>query len=191
MRSPSGEQSIGAWFNANNRISGDSTDGIYEVEVTIPAFSEPGEWTVSFIETQDNVGNHDFQHVDNADVNIPGYLQSTLEVLSSVNDASPPIFESLSLSQDSVDVSSSDQTLTFTARITDDLSGITEKFNNPGFAQVALRSPSGEQSIGAWFNANNRISGDSTDGIYEVEVTIPAFSEPENGPLVLLKHKIM
>ena len=60
-------------------------------------FSEPGEWTVSFIETQDNVGNHDFQHVDNADVNIPGYLQSTLEVLSSVNDASPPIFESLSI----------------------------------------------------------------------------------------------
>ena len=55
-------------------------------------------------------------------------------------DTSPPVFESLSLSQNSVDVSSSDQTLTFTARITDDLSGITEKFNNPGFAQVALKA---------------------------------------------------
>ena len=100
MRSPSGEQSIGAWFNANNRISGDSTDGIYEVEVTIPAFSEPGEWTVSFIETQDNVGNHDFQHVDNADANIPSRLAVTIDVSndsfgdgSAVGEISPSDFD--------------------------------------------------------------------------------------------------
>ena len=92
-------------------------------------------------------------------------------------DIVPPIFESLSLSTSSVDVSSSDQTVTFTARITDDLSGISNTSSSSGFAQVGLRSPSGEQSVWAWFSENNRISGDSTDGVYEIEITIPAFSE--------------
>ena len=177
LRSPSGDQSIWAWFSEDNRISGDSTDGVYEREITIPAFSEAGEWKVHSIETRDTVGNSDYQNVDNVDGNIPVNLQLALSVLSNISDTKPPVFESLSLSKDSIDVSSSDQTVTFTARITDDLSGISNTSSSSGFAQVGLRSPSGDQSIWAWFSEDNRISGDSTDGVYEREITIPAFSE--------------
>ena len=76
-----------------------------------------------------------------------------------------------------VDVSSSDQTIEITARITDDLSGITDSQNSSGYAQLELRSPSGEQNLWVNFSENNRIDGDANDGLYKAELTIPAFAE--------------
>ena len=78
-------------------------------------------------------------------------------------DTRPPELHSLTIEPAKVDVSSSSQTVSFTARITDDLSG-------ESFASVDLVAPSGEVHERANFE---RVEGGALDGLYRAKVTIP------------------
>ena len=61
--------------------------------------------------------------------------------------------------------------MTFTMRITDDLSGFD------GYGVVRLRSPSGDQKRCRIVYVIDAVWGDALDGVYEVAVTIPQYAE--------------
>jgi len=82
-----------------------------------------------------------------------------------VNDTTPPVFQSLSVSATTVAAGSN---FTATARITDDISGVTSGCCNSISFQFS--GPSA-QSIGAQFT---RVSGTAQDGIYQAFITVPA-----------------
>lgn len=70
-----------------------------------------------------------------------------------------------------VNVSDSAQEITFTARITDNLSGVGDD------TQVRFRSPSGNQEIMIYFWPTTLVSGSLTNGIFEQTVSMPRYSE--------------
>jgi hypothetical protein len=87
-------------------------------------------------------------------------------------DTTAPILESFAISPTSVDVRVSDATITATARITDDKSGVERVFVN-------YQSPSGANSILVFFSSGNRISGSEHVGDYRT--TIPIDTNRESG----------
>lgn len=60
-----GRQAIRARFTTNELVSGDATDGVYVATVTVPRYSELGEWTMSWVQILDKVGNELFLIEDN------------------------------------------------------------------------------------------------------------------------------
>jgi serine protease len=115
------------------------------------------------------------QFLNKAQLDAAG-LPTTFTQTGSVTDTTPPQLQSFSLSQSSVDTSSSSQTITLTAHITDDLSGLAGNSGPP--SGVSFVSPSGHQSVSAMFNTSNRSSGTAQDGIYQTTMTVPQYAEP-------------
>ncbi len=83
-----------------------------------------------------------------------------------VDDVTPPVLVDFSFTPTTVDVTNGPATVTFTAHITDDLSGIQQ-------GTVFLQSPAGGGYTG-WFGL---LSGTTLDGVYQATVTIPQFVE--------------
>ena len=81
-------------------------------------------------------------------------------------DTEPPVLESLSISPATVNTTSSAQTVTVTAHITDNQSGVQ-------YADIGIFSP-GHHQIEPGFHL---ISGTDTDGMYESTLTLPQGSE--------------
>lgn len=96
-------------------------------------------------------------------------LPAALEVTPNA-DFTPPVLQSFSFSPVSINTGVTSQTVTVTARITDDDSG----FNQAG--GVRFQSPSGQQFVFKSF-AGSRISGDARDGIYQLNLVFPQNSE--------------
>lgn len=95
-------------------------------------------------------------------------------------DTTPPQLVSLSLSATNLEVSDSNQAILITARITDDLSGMTAP--SPGVSGVAFLSmeflsPSRSQQASVGFGAGQRTSGNERDGIYTNQLVLPRYSE--------------
>ncbi len=88
----------------------------------------------------------------------------------SLSDTEPPTLVSFDFNPKVVDTSESGQTITFTARITDTLSGMD-------YSSVRFRSASGRQQVNVSFWESNRISGDERDGTYVYYATLPQYSE--------------
>src|SRR6266508_514937 len=87
-------------------------------------------------------------------------------------DTAPPTLVSLSVSPTVVDVSSSAQTVTVTAVITDDLSGVCPDGDSTCVhATSSIRSPSAGQSVLLGYPV--AVSGDT----YTFSGTIPQFAE--------------
>jgi hypothetical protein len=87
-------------------------------------------------------------------------------------DTTPPTLVSLSVSPTVVDVSSSAQTVTVTAVITDDLSGVCADGDSTcTHATSSIRSPSAEQSVLLGYPV--AVSGDT----YTLSGTIPQYAE--------------
>ena len=87
-------------------------------------------------------------------------------------DTEPPNVLSFDFDPKAVDTSASSQEITFTARLTDDLSGVDLS------TQARFCSPSGNQfvDVGFW-PPGGLISGDDLDGIYESKMNLPRYSE--------------
>jgi hypothetical protein len=87
--------------------------------------------------------------------------------VTSVSDTTAPELQSFSFSPTSIDTTNSSQTVTFTARVTDNLSGV-------GDVNVRIIRPSGGTiEFGIY-----RISGDNKDGVYSGTYTFPQYSQP-------------
>ncbi len=86
-------------------------------------------------------------------------------------DTELPNVVSLDFEPKTVDTTLSSQTVTFTARFTDNLSGLD-------FADVRFRSPSGNQTSYLRFNQpGDLISGDMLDGVYVSTMNLPQYAE--------------
>ncbi len=92
------------------------------------------------------------------------------EVPAQVQDLTPPVLASFNINPSAIDVSTSSQNVTFTLRITDQLSGFQ-------FGVFDFISPSGQQRKNTCCSPFPRISGDARDGIYEFSLAFPQFSE--------------
>ncbi|HPR65622.1 MAG TPA: SdrD B-like domain-containing protein, partial [Methanothrix sp.] len=167
FESPSDGQSVGVSLSFNDRISGDELDGIYEDEMTLPQYSEPGTWKLDYISLSDSVGNR--KRLSQDDAKALGF-PTEFEV-ESLGDAKPPDVLSFDFDPKAVDTSTSSQEITATAHLTDDLSGFSS-------ASVWFESPSDGQSVGVSLSSNDRISGDELDGVYVDTMTLPQYSEP-------------
>jgi hypothetical protein len=169
--SPSGNQSVYVGFGDSRRISGTANDGVYQSTMTIPAFSEAGSWEVQSIYLSDRVGNSTNYWRDEVLAFMAARdFPSQFAVNSSASDTSPPELVSFDFTPKTVNVSSSPQTITVTARITDDLSGLNS-------LSAYFYSPSGNQYVYVRFSDSQRISGTANDGVYQGTMTIPVFSE--------------
>lgn len=86
------------------------------------------------------------------------------------SDTSVPVIVQMELSPIYIDTSSQSQTITLTVHITDDLSGFQSALISfaPEFG--------GTQRAEVHFYTVQRISGTTTDGIYQNEITMPRYS---------------
>ena len=162
---PSNQQ-VHAFFSDTARTSGTSLDGVYSTTMTVPALAAKGTWAIYDASLVDNVGNRLLLlHQDLVDRGFPSSFEQV-----GAGDAAPPDIQSLSFDRASIDTSTGAQTITLTARLTDDYSGVTaayvQFFNTSGQVQVAPFSPSGLQS------------GTALDGIYVGTLTMPHYSAP-------------
>jgi len=269
FKSPSGGQSASVSLSPNDRISGDELDGVYEDEMTLPRYSEPGTWKLDYISLSDNVENRKRLSGDDAaafgfpttfrnghsgalsisgmkfnDLNnnsakdpdesgLPGWTIELLldgEVIDTIEppsdgtysfdhlapgsytvrevrqagwvqtyppggshsvnlvdadstgndfgnhqimseDTEPPDILSFDFDPRAINTSTLSQEITFTTRLTDDLSGLDR-------AQARFESPSESQSVSVSFTSSDRISGNELDGVYSDSMTLPQYSEP-------------
>ncbi len=166
LTSPSGNQTRTAFASSTNRVSGTAQNGSYSFQLTMPQFSEAGAWKLSSAYLRDVIGNS--KSLVPSDLTAAG-AQTTFTVTSNA-DTTPPQLTMLGLSPSSVNTTSASATLTFTATLTDDLSGVST-------FELRLTSPSGNQSRTAFASSTNRVSGSAQSGGYSFMLTMPQFSE--------------
>lgn len=94
-----------------------------------------------------------------------------MPIVSAVSDTTPPSIVSFDFEPKVVDVTQSDQDITFTMQLKDDLSGVY------GAWDAYFESPSGNQTTGVIFFDSNLVSGDKLNGTYVANTTILQYSE--------------
>ena len=171
--SPSGGQFVDAMLSASELISGTTTDGVYEYQMTVPRLAESGVWTISSFLLVDQVGNLRWRTA--AELSGAGF--PTTFAQTGQGDTQAPQLVSLSMSPSSVNTSLSSQVVTVRARITDDLAGNAGAGYSSSPSQVRFMSPSGGQFVDAMLSASELISGTTTDGVYEYQMTVPRLAE--------------
>ena len=152
-------------FYERSRISGTSTDGVYQKQFTLPTMAAPGTYLISSIWINDNVGNVTVIRPDElAARGLPtGFGQV------GVGDSGGPQLQSIEFDRTTVDTSTGPQDVHLTVRITDDMAGFESggvQFYHSGQVQVAP------------LYGYMRQSGTALDGIYVTTLTLPRYSAP-------------
>jgi hypothetical protein len=153
-------------FGSYNLISGNAQDGIYETTVTIPQYAAQGTYTLSAY-LSDAAGNS--KSLQTGDLEYLG-TSTAIQVISP-GDAASPMLREFTLGSSVVDASQGSVTQQITARITDDLSGLS-------YAGATFSSyvDGVYRAFYANFGSYNRISGTAQDGIYATTLTIPQYA---------------
>ena len=160
-------QQWGSSIGSYNLVSGDTFDGVYKSELTLPRYSHQGIWKLNSIDIYDKVGNR--RVITGNEMESLGF-PTEFEVVSE-GDTEPPNIVDMDFDPKSIDTSASNQDIIFTTHLTDDLSGIY-------YMQTWFLSPSGEQSAGFNFwSASDLVSGNKLDGVYVSKVRLPQYSE--------------
>ena len=160
FRSPSSGQDAGGNLSL---VSGSTTDGIFEGQVTFRRFSETGVWRIQGIALADQAGNNRFLNGSQAEeLGFPTEI-----VVNGEEDTEAPQIHSLAFEPTEIDTGASEQQVTVVAHITDNLAGSLTP-------NVSFRSPSSGQDAGGNLSL---VSGSTTDGIFEGQVTFRRFSE--------------
>ena len=107
-------------------------------------------------------------------------LQSVGSVVA-VNDTTPPVVQSASLSATTVAAGGS---LTVTLHITDDLSGLAAQYS----ASISFDLSGGTQSI--YTSDFLRVSGTAQDGMYQAILTSPPLTRPAPTPYTISPQAI-
>jgi hypothetical protein len=153
-------------------VDGTSGNGIYEAEIIVPKYSKTGNYTLSHIRVVSSDGKQFLRESDN----IPEAIKSTLVVVSNTPDITAPVLQNISVSPTAADTRNGTVSVTANLTITDDLIGLQEdEWSRSG--ALALRSPSGKEFLYSEFTWGNRISGNSTNGTYQVQFELPQYSE--------------
>jgi hypothetical protein len=167
FRSPSGYQQVvnTVTRGGNNLIDGDQFDGRYQTVLTIPQFSEVGEWYLFDIYVADRMNDTYYYEGDVIALGFP----TKLNVTGTPQDTTPPSLIALSIAPSEVDTGKQDQTIAITMHITDDSTGFAG-------GNLIFQSPSGEQSLLVPISLPPS-SGDARDRTYQVSMVVPKWSE--------------
>jgi hypothetical protein len=150
---------------AESRVGGTPQDGEYALHYTIPPYVQPGTWTLGALELYDGAAHtRSYQPADL----VQAGLQIALQVTSSPVDSAPPTLLGAAARPTTVDAASSDQTVTVTLHVTDDLAGVAHDLGT-----TMVFSGPGSQRLYAGFSDNDRTSGTALDGIYTVALDVP------------------
>jgi parallel beta-helix repeat protein len=168
VSSPTGiQQNRDYSFDAFERVSGGSKDGIYEFSIDFSQYGEPGTWHVEHIELYDQVGNK--MWLDEAGLRNMGF-DTEIDV-TCIEDITLPVLTSFTFTPDTIDTTGGPVEITFDLGLSDDVAGISR-------ANWLLVSPSWSQvRFGFVSEPDDRISGTALDGIYEGTIEFPQDSE--------------
>ncbi|WP_460733707.1 hypothetical protein, partial [Nocardioides ginkgobilobae] len=99
-----------AGFGRMTQTSGNATDGTYTRTVTIPTTAAPGTWDVTLYPTEDTLGNSDSTFRDHP---------TKLTVTNGAADSAPPVVSNFDFTPKTIDVSTGEQQITVSVRLTD------------------------------------------------------------------------
>jgi chromosome segregation ATPase/pimeloyl-ACP methyl ester carboxylesterase len=169
--SPSGKQSISNTIQPNyDRVSGDALNGVYQKILTLPRFAEIGTWRVREISLYDNDDKN--QYLTFADLTNPNFDLDFK--VTGIGDTVPPELVSIIVSPEQLNTSNNSANIEVNIQITDNLSGLQ-------YLGIVFVSPSGEQTISSTIWADyDRVSGDSLNGVYRKQLSLPQNSENGN-----------
>jgi hypothetical protein len=160
FQSPNGKQFTSKV--ALSKASGTELSGTWEASVPFERFIQSGTWKVNSLVLSDNVGNE--AKLTAAQLEAKA-LPASVAVTSS-EDTEAPALASLTLTPSSIETTASAQTVTATAEITDNASGLAH-------ASIDFKAPSGEHiTQPATFVL---VSGTATKGIYEAKTTFKQY----------------
>jgi hypothetical protein len=131
-------------------------------------------WTLQYFMLFDQVGNQ--RTLDTAALEAAGF--PTTLTNTGVEDSVAPRLREFDFAPRSVDAGGGAVEVTFTGRLTDDLSGISTGTSGVvGVSQGRFVSPSGQQIFDVIFGEFNQVAGTSLNATYQDTVTIPQYSE--------------
>ena len=152
------------FFQGADRVSGDPFNGIYQIEVSVPAFGQSGIWSVSAAATDTGGLRREYPY----DIDFPADVNPTFQVFNSgIVDVTTPVITSIDISPNSVDTSSAPAEVQVTISIHDDLSGILEAYI------FFYDGADGYQSDLTFNLIDSRIAGDELSGTYQFTRTLP------------------
>ena len=174
LRSPNGQIVASNALSDSNRISGTPQDGIYQVTFQFPRYADTGTWQLEVIYLNDTTNNA----ATLAGGQYPAGSPTNLTV-TGTSDLVPPAVQSWSFTPGTVNINTAAQSVTVQSHITDSLAGLSTGY-------FRFRSPNGQYVVSSVFSPTSRISGTAQDGIYEVTVTIPPYSDTGTWQLDLI-----
>ena len=171
LTGPGGQQHVTVYFSQAQRISGGPTDGMYQATATLRWHAEPGRWnaTATLVDLAGNTRT--MTTADLSSAGLPTGIDQT-----GPGDVTPPQLVSLFLSPPTVDTSLDSATVVVTARITDDLAGVSSGVGISA-SQVVLRGPTGTHHARASLDIRRRSSGDALDSTFVAPVTLWRWAE--------------
>lgn len=146
----------GSWARL---VSGTVRDGVWESEIAVPQFAEPGVRDLT-ISAYDRIGR-----------SIHHPAAGLYTVVNTIVDQQRPVLQSMNLDRSAVDVQTEAQAITATVRLTDDLAGAGWVF-----LCAAHAWPTGEPAFRSLSPCEymTRISGTALDGVWRATYTVPA-----------------
>lgn len=149
-----------------NQLSGDTNDGIYQAEITVPRYAAPGTWRVGCELWDYNENLREYP----ADQGFPAGVNETFTVANSGPiDLDKPVMTELNLTPTQLDTSAASAQIQVTFTILDDLAGVRTLY-------LIFYDPAGESQDSLFTSLTSgltRISGDAREGTYRATKTLP------------------
>jgi hypothetical protein len=161
FRSLTGNQFVSVNMNSQNRITGDSRDGVYQKEAVFPQFSKAGEWHIYEINTYDSSNYRNFYNPDLTARSFPTELQ----VISVNEDVTSPEIIDFNFTPSTFDANNGSQSVAVTVRAKDIQSGVHS-------LSVSFYRAGQDYLYGV---SMKLVSGDSKDGIYQGVLTFSQY----------------
>lgn len=105
-----------------------------------------------------------------------GVASTTWPRADAAGDTAAPRLLALTATPATIDTSSANATIIVTARITDDLSGLSNGGAIP-ISRVEFRGPGGNQIARGYLSQAQRVSGTTLDGVYRTSVIVNRYAE--------------
>ena len=182
------------WIRIGNhdfhQVSGDNHLGTWEAVLTMPQYSQPGEWKAAVVQFRDAANN--FTNIIAGDLDP---YNGRFQVASNPADTAPPALTSLTYGPYVINTSAADEYVNVALHLTDNLSGVSfapDLSYAPNITTslgVTLRSPSGAQCV-HWGIGEDcaplfavpytqfTLDGTPQDGIWSGTAFFPQYSEP-------------
>ena len=162
IQSPSGGQTQHVFFYSSDVI--DEVNDIYQISKEFQQFAEAGQWRIPYMRLRDKTTNQRYYYEQELiDLGFPTKID-----VNSVQDTNAPELASLEVEPNGINVNTAQNTITFTMKITDDLSGFD-------YGRLYLTSPSGGQQH--WFPIDPVHIIDEVNDIYQLHRQLPQYCE--------------